>query len=75
MITQQPTNLTKLEGEKAELSCEAKALPSNITYKWYFNGKSISQISSLDSRAIVKQNGMLQIHPVSSEGNSKKKKR
>ena len=67
MITQQPLNLTKLEGEKAELSCEAKALPSNITYKWYFNGVSISQINSLDSRAIIRQNGMLQIHPVSSE--------
>jgi len=67
VITQPPMNQTKLEGEKVEIPCEAKALPSNITYKWYFNGVSISQISSLDSRALVRHNGMLQIHPVSGE--------
>lgn len=33
VITGPPRNLTKLEGDKAEFVCDAKALPSNVTHR------------------------------------------
>lgn len=67
VITQPPTNLTKLEGDRAEFACEAKALPSNVTHKWFFNGQPISQLSSASSRVQVKQDGTLSLHPTTSD--------
>lgn len=71
VITQPPSNLTKLEGNRAEFACEAKALPSNITHKWFFNGQPISKLSSLHNRAQVKLDGTLSIHPLSSDDTGK----
>lgn len=34
--------------ENAELSCQAKALPSDVTYEWYFNGRMISKEQILE---------------------------
>ncbi|RWS31959.1 protein turtle-like protein [Leptotrombidium deliense] len=71
VITVPPRNLTKLEGEKAEFVCEAKALPSNVTHKWFHNGVEISQLSWLDTRTLVKHDGTLLINPTSAEDSGK----
>ncbi|GIY31897.1 protein turtle [Caerostris extrusa] len=49
VITVPPQNTSKLEGGKVEFICEAKALPANITHRWYHNGIDISQLSWLES--------------------------
>src|SRR5690606_3316402 len=67
VIVQPPANLTKLEGDRAEFACEAKALPSNITHKWFFNGQPIAQLSSLHSRTQQRPDGSLLLQPTSSE--------
>ncbi|XP_011500323.1 PREDICTED: protein turtle-like isoform X3 [Ceratosolen solmsi marchali] len=64
VITIPPTNETKREGEKVMFSCEAKALPGNVTVRWYREGALISDVSELDTRASVKMNGSLVIDPV-----------
>lgn len=43
-IINPPKNLTKLEGDKVEMTCKAKALPSNVTYRWFHNGIEISKL-------------------------------
>ncbi|XP_015783497.1 protein turtle isoform X3 [Tetranychus urticae] len=67
VITVPPRNLTKLEGDKAEFTCEAKALPSNVTYQWFHNNVDISELSWLDTRTIIKRDGTLLINPTSAE--------
>lgn len=67
VITSPPRNLTKLEGDKVELICEAKALPSNVTHRWFFNGIEINQLSWLDSRTTIRRDGTLFINPASAE--------
>lgn len=62
IITTMPRNQTKLEGEKVEFLCQAKALPSNITYKWLFNDKSIQALKSFESRYLIKRDGTLVIN-------------
>ena len=63
VITTMPRNQTRLEGERAELLCQAKALPSNITYKWLFNGKPLQQLKRFESRFTIKQrDGTLVLH-------------
>lgn len=62
IITTMPRNQTKLEGEKVEFLCQAKALPSNITYKWLFNDKSIQTLKSFESRYLIKRDGTLVIN-------------
>lgn len=66
VITLPPRNLTKLEGDPAEFPCEAKALPSNVTHRWFHNGVDITHLSFLDNRYVVRQ-GMLIIKPTSAE--------
>ncbi|XP_043474401.1 protein turtle-like isoform X2 [Leptopilina heterotoma] len=62
-----PTNQTKLEGEKVQFSCEAKALPGNVTVRWYREGALVTEVSALDTRASVRMDGSLVINPVSAE--------
>lgn len=64
VITLMPKNQTKLEGDKVEFSCQAKGLPSNITYKWFFNEKSIPSLKWFDSRYVIRRDGTLVIHSV-----------
>lgn len=61
VIVTMPKNLTAMEGNKAEFQCQAKALPSNITYKWFFNDKPISQLKWFENRFQVKRDGTLVI--------------
>lgn len=71
VITVPPRNLTKLEGDKAEFICEAKALPSNVTHRWYHNGVEINQLSWLETRTLVRRDGTLFINPTSAEDSGK----
>ena len=71
VITGPPRNLTKLEGDKAEFICEAKALPSNFTFKWFREGIEISAINWLESRSTVKRDGTLVINPTSADDSGK----
>lgn len=66
-ITNSPRNLTKLEGEKAEFRCESKALPSNITHKWFHNNVDIKSVTWLYDRVRIKSDGTLIINPTSAE--------
>ncbi|XP_067132158.1 protein turtle-like isoform X17 [Centruroides vittatus] len=71
VITTPPRNITKLEGEKAEFICEAKALPTNVTHKWFHNGVEISQLSWLETRTLVRRDGTLFVNPTSAEDTGK----
>lgn len=67
MITGPPRNLTKLEGDKTELVCITKALPSNVTYRWFHNGTEVTQLSWLNPRTSIKRDGTLFINPTTAE--------
>lgn len=67
VITVPPQNTSKLEGGKVEFICEAKALPANITHKWYHNGVDISQLTWLESRSLIRKDGLLFISPLTAE--------
>jgi hypothetical protein len=67
MITGPPRNVTKLEGDKTELVCITKALPSNVTYRWFHNGTEVTQLSWLSPRTSIKRDGTLFISPTNSE--------
>jgi hypothetical protein len=62
VITTWPRNQTRLEGERVELLCQAKALPANITYRWLFNNRPVQQLKWFDSRYTLKRDGTLVIH-------------
>lgn len=64
VITGMPRNQTRLEGERVELQCQAKALPSNITYKWLFNEKPIQTLKWFEARHTLRRDGTLVIHSV-----------
>ncbi|KAL6438356.1 hypothetical protein ACFW04_004483 [Cataglyphis niger] len=67
VITLPPTNQTKLEGEKVQFSCEAKALPGNVTVRWFREGAPVTEVSALDTRVSIKMDGSLVINPVSAD--------
>jgi hypothetical protein len=67
VITNPPKNVTKLEGDKVEMVCEAKALPSNVTTRWFHNGVEISQVLKLAPRTVIRRDGTLLINPTSAE--------
>lgn len=50
-----------------EFICEAKALPANITHRWYHNGVDISQLTWLESRSLIRKDGLLFISPLTAE--------
>ncbi|KAK9507862.1 hypothetical protein O3M35_007634 [Rhynocoris fuscipes] len=62
-----PTNKTKLEGEKVQFSCEAKALPGNVTVRWWKEGTPVKEVASLETRVTVRRDGSLVINPVAAE--------
>ncbi|KAH7639027.1 protein turtle [Dermatophagoides farinae] len=57
-----PRNTTKLQGDRVELVCEARALPSNVTYRWFHDGQEIGHVPWQESRFVIKP-GMLVINP------------
>lgn len=62
-----PTNQTKLEGEKVQFSCEAKALPGNVTVKWFREGAPVAEVAALETRVNIRRDGALVINPVAAD--------
>ncbi|XP_059615352.1 protein turtle isoform X2 [Phlebotomus argentipes] len=62
-----PTNQTKLEGEKAQFTCEAKAMPGNVTVRWFREGISVQEVAALETRVTIRKDGTLIINPVSAD--------
>lgn len=62
-----PSNKTKLEGEKVQFTCEAKALPGNVTVRWWKETTPVKQVASLETRVTVRRDGSLVINPVAAE--------
>ncbi|XP_043271158.1 protein turtle isoform X2 [Venturia canescens] len=62
-----PSNQSKLEGEKVQFSCEAKALPGNVTVRWFREGAPVTEVSALDTRVSIRMDGSLVINPVSAD--------
>lgn len=62
-----PTNQTKLEGEKVQFSCEAKALPRNVTVQWTRENVPVKEIAALETRVSIRHDGSLVINPVSAD--------
>ncbi|KAG6453114.1 protein turtle isoform X3 [Manduca sexta] len=67
VITMPPTNQTKLEGEKVQFSCEAKALPGNVTVKWFREGAPVAEVAALETRVTIRRDGALVINPVAAD--------
>ncbi|KAL9931032.1 immunoglobulin superfamily member turtle isoform 3-T21 [Glossina fuscipes fuscipes] len=62
-----PTNQTKLEGEKVIFSCEAKAMPGNVTVRWFREGSPVREVASLETRITIRKDGSLIINPISAD--------
>lgn len=62
-----PTNQTKLEGEKVQFTCEAKAMPGNVTVKWLREGVSILEVAALETRVTTRRDGSLIVNPVNAD--------
>nr|XP_029720273.1 protein turtle-like isoform X1 [Aedes albopictus]XP_029720274.1 protein turtle-like isoform X1 [Aedes albopictus]XP_029720275.1 protein turtle-like isoform X1 [Aedes albopictus]XP_029720276.1 protein turtle-like isoform X1 [Aedes albopictus] len=62
-----PTNQTKLEGEKVQFTCEAKAMPGNVTVRWFREGSPVREVAALETRVTIRKDGSLIINPVSAD--------
>lgn len=62
-----PTNQTRSEGEKVQFTCEAKALPGNVTVRWTRENVAVKEIPALETRVIIRRDGALVINPVSAD--------
>ena len=71
VILRPPQNQTVLENSEARLTCEGKAEPKNLTYKWYKDGLPVSKVGSLDQRSSLLKDGTLVITLVTSEDNGR----
>ncbi|KAG1679580.1 Protein turtle [Nymphon striatum] len=72
VITIPPHNITLLEGNQAEFICESKALPSNVTHRWYRNDIPISDLSWMSQRISVRESdGTLIIERTTSDDSGK----
>lgn len=67
VITLPPTNQTKLEGERVEFTCEAKALPGNVTVRWFREGAPVTEVSAMETRVTIKRDNSLVIQPASAD--------
>ncbi|XP_017105543.2 protein turtle isoform X8 [Drosophila bipectinata] len=59
-----PTNQTKPEGEKVIFSCEAKAMPGNVTVRWFREGSPVREVAALETRVTIRKDGSLIINPI-----------
>ncbi|KAL7027214.1 hypothetical protein ACKWTF_005365 [Chironomus riparius] len=62
-----PINQTKLEGEKVQFTCEAKAMPGNVTVRWFREGAPVREVAALETRVTIRKDGTLIINPVSAD--------
>ncbi|KAI1287486.1 Protein turtle [Halotydeus destructor] len=70
-ITGPPRNITILEGDKVEFVCHAKALPSNLTHRWFHNAIEISQLTWLVPRTSIHRDGTLVLNPAAPDDGGK----
>ncbi|XP_017046224.1 protein turtle isoform X3 [Drosophila ficusphila] len=59
-----PTNQTKNDGDKVIFSCEAKAMPGNVTVRWYREGSPVREVAALETRVTIRKDGSLIINPI-----------
>ncbi|GAV09247.1 hypothetical protein RvY_18819 [Ramazzottius varieornatus] len=73
VILRPPENMTKLEGDRADLVCKAEGRPNNLTFHWSLNDKPIhsSYYSELSSRVVVQTDGTLIIQQTSKSDTGK----
>jgi len=45
-------------------SCEAKAMPGNVTVRWYREGSPVREVASLETRVTIRKDGSLIINPI-----------
>ncbi|KAG9508761.1 Protein turtle, partial [Fragariocoptes setiger] len=65
IITHAPSNQTRLEGDRVEFMCRARALPPNITYEWLHEGTPIdASRAALEGRVARRPDGALVIGSV-----------
>ncbi|XP_032791333.2 protein turtle isoform X2 [Daphnia magna] len=62
-----PLNVTRLEGDKLEMPCEARGLPGNFSVTWFRENHAVRSIPWLESRTLLKRDGTLVISPVHSD--------
>lgn len=62
-----PINQTKLEGEKVQFTCEAKAMPGNVTVRWFREGAPVKEVAALETRVTIRKDGTLIVNPVSAD--------
>lgn len=62
-----PINQTKLEGEKVQFTCEAKAMPGNVTVRWFREGAPVREVAALETRVTIRKDGTLIVNPVSAD--------
>lgn len=67
MIIVPPLNVTRQEGDKLEMPCEARGLPGNFSVTWYRENHAVRSIPWLESRTLLKRDGTLVISPVHSD--------
>lgn len=48
-------------------SCEAKAMPGNVTVRWFREGSPVREVASLETRVTIRKDGSLIINPVSAD--------
>lgn len=48
-------------------TCEAKAMPGNVTVRWFREGSPVREISTLEARLTIRKDGSLIINPVSAD--------
>ena len=50
-----------------QFSCEAKALPGNVTVKWFREGVPVKEVAALETRVTIRRDGSLIVNPVSAD--------
>lgn len=50
-----------------KFSCEAKALPGNVTVKWFREGAPVAEVAALETRVTIRGDGALLINPVNAD--------
>ncbi|KAG1679578.1 Protein turtle [Nymphon striatum] len=72
VITVPPQNKTVIEPNKIEIICDAKAIPSNVTHRWYKDGKDITRLQWQVSRSKIREHdGGLVIEPSAADDSGK----
>ncbi|VVC89955.1 unnamed protein product [Leptidea sinapis] len=54
-------------GAVITFSCEAKALPGNVTVKWFREGAPVAEVAALETRVTIRRDGALVINPVAAD--------